>query len=130
MEPAPQLKPARRPSDVCPECGKNSVFRSRRRFPGDHLLSLIGLYPYRCRECDHRFHSRRRSAGRGEGKLRWARCPRCQSTEIDRISKSKVPPTWTNFLWRWVPVPAYRCPECRQRFYDIRPRKPAAAKES
>src|SRR5262245_56046783 len=92
------LKISLRRSTVCPECGKSSVFRSRRRFPKDHLLSLLGLYPYRCHECNHRYFTR---GYREKRELRWARCPRCGATEIDHIAKSKVPLTWKNVMWRW-----------------------------
>jgi predicted SprT family Zn-dependent metalloprotease len=54
---------------------------------------------------------------------RWARCPRCHATEINRIARDKVPPSWGNLIWRIVRARAYRCPECRKRFFALRPQK-------
>ncbi|OFV98344.1 MAG: hypothetical protein A3H28_17330 [Acidobacteria bacterium RIFCSPLOWO2_02_FULL_61_28] len=112
---------------VCPECGKEQVHRSRRRTLSDYLLSLAGLVPYRCHECDHRFHVRRRQR---TPRSRWASCPRCSSNDLQRVAGKKVPHTWGNLPWRLISIPAYRCPGCRNRFFDIRPQQPEEAKRS
>jgi predicted RNA-binding Zn-ribbon protein involved in translation (DUF1610 family) len=110
---------------VCPECGEEKVRRSRRRTLLDYLLSLSGLRPYRCRECNQRFYdySRSRRLPR-EPRSRWAKCPRCGGTSAYRIARNKVPSTWGNLLWRILPVSGFRCPECRKRFFDYRPQRP------
>ena len=41
----------------CPQCQHHDVRASRRR-PFDVPLGLLGLYPYRCRNCNHRFYRR------------------------------------------------------------------------
>ena len=73
---------------VCPKCANESVSRSRRRTVSDYLLALVGLRPYRCRECDYRYHARSRDRGRPrERRSRWAQWPRCRSTDVDRIAR-------------------------------------------
>jgi hypothetical protein len=39
----------------CPNCLSVVVLRSRRRGPIEAGLKLFWMYPYRCRECSHRF---------------------------------------------------------------------------
>lgn len=43
---------------VCPRCGSEDVRRSRRRRV-EHLVSWIGVLPYRCDACSRRFLSSR-----------------------------------------------------------------------
>jgi hypothetical protein len=49
---------------------------------------------------------------------------------VNRIARRKVPPTWGNLLWRMTPAYAYRCPECRKRFFDFRPEERKQAEGS
>ena len=121
MEKATRAKPHHGNGQVCPQCGKLRVRRSRRKNLNDYILSLGGLYPYRCRECNFRYHVRRQH--RSPRKFWWAQCPKCFSTKIQRIAKNKVPVNSTNFLGRVLAFPGYRCPQCRTRFFDARPRK-------
>lgn len=39
----------------CPKCGKDFVRRTLRESVGEHLLSAIYVYPFRCQLCAHRF---------------------------------------------------------------------------
>ena len=49
----------------CKGCGSTRVYRSRRDSLWERALSLVGLYPYRCHECDARFlKSSKRTPGR------------------------------------------------------------------
>lgn len=121
MEEATHAKSHHGHEQVCPQCGKVRVRRSRRQNLNDYILFLMGLYPYRCHECNYRYHIRRQH--RSSRKFWWAQCPKCFSTEIQRIAKNKVPVNSTNFLGRILAFPAYRCPQCRTRFFDPRPRK-------
>jgi hypothetical protein len=51
----------RRPPS-CPMCQHQQVFRIRRRGLIEWLLSIIHVYPFRCRACRARFrHHRRRT---------------------------------------------------------------------
>jgi hypothetical protein len=42
-------------SRVCPACHSRAVARSRRRAIYEQFASIIGVFPYRCRDCFHRF---------------------------------------------------------------------------
>ena len=106
---------------VCPQCGNAQVRRSRRRTVPDFLLGLFGLRPYRCDECDHRYHTRGRTR---RPRSRWAQCPRCGFTGVNPIARHKVPPTWGDLPRRILFFSAYRCPECRKRFFDYRSHQP------
>jgi predicted RNA-binding Zn-ribbon protein involved in translation (DUF1610 family) len=46
---------------LCPQCGSQDVYRSRRRGL-EKVLSLTGFYPYHCEDssCDYRFYRRTR----------------------------------------------------------------------
>ena len=44
-----------RPARECPACHSRAVARSRRRAFFEHFFSLVGVLPYRCRDCAHRF---------------------------------------------------------------------------
>jgi len=39
----------------CPKCNTDHAHRSHRKGLKEHLASLLAYYPYRCRECKHRF---------------------------------------------------------------------------
>src|SRR3977135_4308912 len=43
----------------CPTCASENTHRSHRRGVIENLASLIGVYPYRCDECNERFLARR-----------------------------------------------------------------------
>jgi hypothetical protein len=107
---------------LCPECGNASIRRSRRRTVGDYVLMVAGFRPYRCSECNHRYHDRSRARRLPREPLSWvATCPRCGFTGVTRIARNKVPFSWGNLFWKMAPAYAYRCPECRKRFFDFRP---------
>lgn len=40
---------------LCPKCKTDHAHRSHRRGPLELLARLVAIYPYRCRECQHRF---------------------------------------------------------------------------
>jgi hypothetical protein len=44
---------------LCPKCKTDRAHLSRRTGLWEHLASIGGTHPYRCRECAHRFASRR-----------------------------------------------------------------------
>jgi len=54
---------------LCPKCKVDHAHRSHRKGLVEHLGGLIGYYPYRCRECGHRFlHFRYASPPESTGK--------------------------------------------------------------
>ena len=47
---------------LCPKCKTGRAHRSHRQGLSEYGASLFGLYPYRCKPCEHRFLRRRESA--------------------------------------------------------------------
>jgi hypothetical protein len=47
----------------CPRCGSTSIRRRSRRRMLDHLLLLIGRFPFRCYGCGHEFYLPHRGIG-------------------------------------------------------------------
>ena len=45
----------------CPKCREQNVRRSHRRF-FDYIFSAVGMVPYRCNACEHRFYRFRKLA--------------------------------------------------------------------
>ena len=39
----------------CPKCHEDRAHRSHRHGLRERIASLVGYYPYRCRQCGHRF---------------------------------------------------------------------------
>ena len=114
---------------VCPGCGLKTASRSHRRNPGEYLISLAGICPYYCENCEYRFHRFR--APRRLVPISWdAHCPRCTFPGVEKVSKNRVPHILRNVLWRLLDIPAYRCPECRTKFFSILPRKKLPGQES
>jgi hypothetical protein len=46
---------------MCPKCKTDSAHRSHRTGLRERLSSIMGYYPYRCRQCKHRFLGLRHS---------------------------------------------------------------------
>src|ERR1019366_6758644 len=44
---------------VCPKCNTDRAHRSHRTGLTEHVFSIAGYHPYRCRQCSHRFLSLR-----------------------------------------------------------------------
>ena len=40
---------------LCPKCKTDHAHRSHRRGPLELAASLVAVFPYRCRDCGHRF---------------------------------------------------------------------------
>jgi DNA-directed RNA polymerase subunit RPC12/RpoP len=88
------------------------------------------MYPYHCKECQYHFFRFRTSRKSFSLDLR-LKCPNCGFSEVNRVATNRVPRRWTNFWCRLTSVPAYRCPECRTKFFSLRfLRKSTASVES
>jgi hypothetical protein len=46
----------------CPKCRETSIRKSHRRMLFDFLFRSIGMAPYRCNACEHRFFRFRKNA--------------------------------------------------------------------
>lgn len=108
---------------ICPYCSSGPVSRRHRKGIVDYALSVAGLYPYRCGKCERSFRAPRSAdqASRDDA-APGVICPRCGGRKSRRIPSGNVTPRLGNYFWRKFGVPGYRCPECRMRFFSMRPR--------
>jgi transposase-like protein len=102
----------------CPVCKSKDARRSRRQGTADLLFSALALYPWRCKKCEARFYARRMSLSDSLH----AHCPICGNHEVKRVSPELVNSP-LGFLWRRLPIPAYRCDPCRHKYFSIRPQR-------
>ncbi len=110
---------------TCPVCKGKNARRSRRQKVTDYLLSVFGVYPWRCRDCHTRFYARPMSLSDSLH----AHCPICGNIELKRISPEHVD-TPLGFLWSAIHIPAYRCEPCRHKYFSIRPQHPSELAEA
>ena len=109
---------------ICPICKGNDSRRSRRQSAGDYILSVFGVYPWRCHDCHGRFHARLMPLG---DSVR-VHCPICGNQDVKRIAPEHVESPM-GFLWRLLRVPAYRCPPCRHKYFSVRLRRDEEAEQ-
>jgi C4-type Zn-finger protein len=100
----------------CPVCKSKDTRRSRRQYTADYMFSIIGVYPWRCRKCETRFHARMMTLS----ELVHAHCPICGNPDLKRIAAEHVNNHFS-FVWRWLSIPAYPCEPCRHKYFSIRP---------
>jgi len=103
---------------ICPICKDTGARRSRRRNITDYILSVMGLYPWRCQTCHSRFYARMMSLSN----LLHARCPICGNMELKRIDPKLVSGPLV-FLGRVFRLPAYRCEPCRHKYFSFLPQR-------
>ena len=100
----------------CPTCKCAQARSSRRQSTADYILSLFGLYPWRCQSCKARFHARLMSFSDSVH----AHCPICGNPALKRIAPEHVNSLF-GFLWRNLRIPAFRCEPCRYKYFSILP---------
>ena len=101
---------------ICPICHHDGARRSRRRTLADYVLSVTGVYPWRCEGCHGRFHARLMPLSQSLH----AHCPICGNLSLRRISPEYVD-SLTGPIWRILHIPAFRCDPCRYKYFSIRP---------
>ena len=91
--------------------------RSRRRGVRDRFLSLAALLPWRCGSCGARFHAHGQTA---LAHLALVHCHKCGNLNLEHVGRDRVVGgLWTR-LQRVLRLPAYRCDNCRTRFFSMR----------
>lgn len=101
---------------ACPSCGGKNIRTSRVQSLGERVQSLIGICPFRCKACSHRFTAPVWDLNT----WRYARCPKCLRAELSTWSEQYYnPPFRTVFLLRIGATP-YRCEFCRCNFASFR----------
>jgi len=111
---------------LCPACHSESCRRSRRGGMKDRLASVFGLRPWRCRTCGRRFHA-------GVVAIRfglYVHCPSCGNLDLQKVSRDRVVEGRLLGLRRMLRFPAYRCEDCRSRFFSLRKFRPVKPRES
>ena len=110
---------------TCPVCKGKDTRRSRRQNAADYVLSVFGVYPWRCRDCRARFYARLMNLS----DTLHAHCPICGNVELKRISPEHVD-TPLGFIWSMLRVPAYRCEPCRHKYFSVLPSRPTEFAEA
>jgi DNA-directed RNA polymerase subunit RPC12/RpoP len=101
---------------VCPACHAGGSRRSRRRSVIDYVFAAVGMVPWRCVQCEKRFHARSVALRN----VRYARCAICGNLELQKISPQYVAGP-LSFFARLLELPALRCDPCRHKFFSMRP---------
>ena len=101
---------------TCPQCGSRNLRISKTRGWRERLRGIVGILPFRCRQCDARFAA----ALWNPSAIRYARCPKCLRMELSTWSEQYYnPPTRTVIMLRLGATP-YRCEFCRCNFASFR----------
>ena len=103
----------------CPKCGSRDLRFSRTRGTLERLKKIVGIRPFRCRDCHTRFIARWWSLS----DLAYARCPKCWRMDLSRWDEKHFhPPRYMRLAVKAGANP-YRCEYCRFNFVSFRRRK-------
>lgn len=101
---------------TCSRCGSESVRTSRSRSLSGKVLNVLGIFAFRCLDCEHRF---RASIWRVRQML-YAKCPRCHRLDLSKWNTDHYnPPFGTRFAVACGAKPV-RCEYCRHNFWSFR----------
>lgn len=101
---------------TCSRCGSESVRTSRSRSLSGKALNLVGIFPFRCLDCDHRF---RASIWRA-GQMLYAKCTRCHRMDLSKWNTDHYNPPFATRLAVACGAKAVRCEYCRHNFWSFR----------
>ena len=101
---------------ACPKCGTRNIRASRVRTFSEQLRSLVGIFPFRCRQCGTRFAREIWSIS----SLRYARCPKCLRTDLSSWSERYYHPPFTVVVKLGLGAKPLRCETCRCNFASFR----------
>jgi DNA-directed RNA polymerase subunit RPC12/RpoP len=108
------------PALVCEQCGSQNLRRARLQGLSDAVRAMVGIYPFRCRDCKHRFSI----SILLWSQLAYAKCPKCLRTDLGTWSRMHYKPgLFSNFLVTFG-AQKYRCTQCRYNFVSFRPKLP------
>lgn len=102
----------------CEQCGSRNIRRARLCTWKDRLRVLIGVYPFRCFDCQTRFIAGVLLLS----KAPYAKCPKCLRTELSAWSRRHYNPGLSANLLIELGARKYRCPACRYNFVSFRRR--------
>jgi len=101
---------------LCPQCGSKQLRISKVRGFRQRLRGIIGILPFRCKQCEHGFES----AIWNLSKIRYARCPKCLRMELTTWSEQYYNPPRMTLLKLRLGATPYRCDSCRCNFASFR----------
>jgi len=102
---------------ICPYCRSGLCHRSHRRGLRDRLGTICGLRPWKCDLCRARFYAWSVPVAFAG----YAHCAHCGNLDLQRISRDLVDRGPLRWPMRMLRVRAYRCGQCRRRFFSLRP---------
>lgn len=106
------------PALACERCGSQNLRRARLQGLAEIVRTPLGIYPFRCRDCQHRFSV----SILLWSQLVYAKCPRCLRTDLGTWSRKHYNPgVFSNFLVTFG-AQKYRCAQCRCNFVSFRPK--------
>ena len=100
----------------CPRCGCDNLRASQTIGFWNRVRSFVGILPFRCKQCDHRFEA----AIWKPSLFRYARCPKCLRMELTTWSQQYYNPPKTTLLLLRLGATPYRCDFCRCNFASFR----------
>ncbi len=101
---------------TCSRCGSDSVRSSRSRSVSGKALNLIGIFPFRCLDCDHRF----RASIWWARQMLYAKCPCCHRLDLSKWNTDHYNPPPGTRLAVAFGAKAVRCEYCRHNFWSYR----------
>jgi len=87
--------------------------------PWEGFLSLLGLGPIRCRDCEGRFSE----ALLWLPGIHYARCPKCFREDLSDWAEKYFYPPWYKRIFLYFGARRHRCSTCRVNFVSFFPRK-------
>jgi hypothetical protein len=107
----------------CGQCGGRDVRRARIQGMPERVRALLGVYPFRCRDCRHRFPVSIWLLS----KMAFAKCPKCLGMDLVTWSRKHYRPGLLENLLITFGAQQYRCQQCRYNFVSLRPRRSFAS---
>lgn len=86
---------------------------------GERILSWLGRYQLRCKDCQHRFAARVWKLA----DLRYARCPKCYRMDLSTWTEEHYLPKFVTLTRLRLGAKRLRCEYCRFNFAGFRPVK-------
>jgi DNA-directed RNA polymerase subunit RPC12/RpoP len=106
----------------CPDCDSSNVRRSRRQTAYEFAKMAMGVYPFRCLACTHRFWV---SIWLWSA-WKYAKCPKCLGLHLVLWPRRSYHLNLRSKLLLTMGAHPYRCSQCRCNFVSFRPLAPAS----
>lgn len=101
---------------ICSYCGGRNFRRSRKKSFSDFLKMSVGIYPFRCLDCNQRVWFSIWLLS----KLQYAKCPKCLGLQLTTWDRKYYRQTFLRNLMMTFGAHRYRCQSCRYNFLSFR----------